>query len=121
VALHTVLGGLLLPLLGARLLSSSVNFAVNRRLVFAAPGARPVGAAAVRYAALAVLLLGANYVLLAAFTRLGVGLLPAKVLTEVLLLTASYQAQRRTVFIRRARERRRVDTGGREVTAARAR
>jgi putative flippase GtrA len=121
VVLHALVGGLLLPLLAARLLSSSVNFAVNRRLVFPAPGARPVGAAAARYAALAVVLLGANYVLLAASTRLGVGLLPAKVLTEVVLLTASYQVQRRTVFIRRARAQRRGDTAPREVSAARAR
>jgi putative flippase GtrA len=102
VGLHALIGGLLLPLLGARLLSSSVNFAVNRRLVFAAPGARSVGAAAARYAALAVVLVAAHYVLLTAATRLGVGLLPAKVCTDVLLVSASYQVQRRTVFARRA-------------------
>ena len=120
VGLHGLLGGLLLPLLGARLLSSSVNFAVNRRLVFAAPGARSVGAAAARYAALAVVLVAANYVLLAAFTHLGLGLLPAKLLTEVLLVSASYQVQRRTVFIRGAQ---RSATAGdrREVSTLRSR
>jgi putative flippase GtrA len=122
VGLHGLLGGLLLPLLGARLLSSSVNFAVNRRLVFAAPGARSVGAAAARYAALAVVLVAANYVLLAAFTRLGLGLLPAKLLTEVLLVSASYQVQRRTVFIRRARAQRSATAGDRrEVSTLRSR
>ena len=103
VVLHGLVGGLLLPLLGARLLSSSVNFAVNRRLVFAAPGARPVGAAAARYAGLAVVLLLANYLLLAGLTALGLGLLAAKVLTEALLVTASYLVQSRAVYVRRVR------------------
>nr|WP_246406159.1 glycosyltransferase [Modestobacter versicolor] len=105
VVLHALVGGLLLPLLGARLLSSCVNFAVNRSLVFAAPGARSVRAAAVRYASLAVVLLAGNYLLLAVLTRLGLGLLPAKVLTEVLLVAASYLGQRRSVYVRRVRAR----------------
>jgi hypothetical protein len=66
---------------------SSVDFAVNRRLVFAAPGARPLRAAAARYAGLTVVLFAASYLLLAAFTALGVGLLPAKLLPEVLVVT----------------------------------
>ena len=103
LVLHGLVGGLLLPLVGARLLSSSVNFAVNRRLVFAAAGARPVRAAAARYAGLAVVLLAANYLLLDALTALGVTLLPAKLLTEVLLVTASYLVQSRVVHVRRAR------------------
>jgi len=119
LVLHGLLGGLLLPLLGARLLSSSVNFAVNRRLVFAAAGARPVRAAAVRYAGLAVVLLTANYLLLDALTALGLALLPAKLLTEVLLVTASYQVQRRTVFTRRARADRTADRP--PVSSARSR
>jgi putative flippase GtrA len=101
LVLHGLLGGLLVPLVGARVLSSSVNFAVNRRLVFAAPGARNLRAAAARYAGLAVALLAANYALLAVLSALGLGLLPAKLLTEVLLVTASYQVQRRGVFTRR--------------------
>ena len=105
LVLHGLLGGLLLPLVGARLLSSTVNFAVNRRLVFAAPATRRVGAAALRYASLAVGLLAANYLLLAALTGLGLGLLPAKLLTEVLLVTASYLVQSRAVYARRVRPR----------------
>jgi putative flippase GtrA len=121
LVLHALLGGLLLPLLGARLLSSSVNFAVNRTVVFAAPGARSVGAAAARYAALAGVLFAANYLLLDAFTSLGLGLLPAKLLTEVLLLTASYQVQRRTVFSRRSPAERVAADERREVSPARSR
>ena len=104
LVLHGLVGGLLLPLVGARLLSSSVNFAVNRRLVFAAAaGARPIRAAAGRYAGLAVVLLAANYLLLDALTALGLTLLPAKLLTEVLLVTASYLVQSRVVYVRRTR------------------
>jgi putative flippase GtrA len=94
---------------------SSVDFAVNRRLVFAAPGARPLRAAAARYAGLTVVLFAASYLLLAAFTALGVGLLPAKLLTEVLLVTASYQVQRRTVFTPWPRPRPVPTDGRREV------
>jgi putative flippase GtrA len=120
VVLHGLLGGLLLPLLAARLLSSSVNFAVNRRLVFSAPGARSVRAAAARYAALAAVLFAANYVLLAGFTALGAGLLPAKVLTEALLVSLSYLVQSRAVYVRRGRTPRSTSAAeSREVTAAR--
>ena len=109
LVLHGLLGGLLLPLLGARVLSSTVNFAVNRTLVFASPGASPdasagarsVRAAALRYAALAVVLVAANYLLLAGCTALGLGLLPAKLLTEVLLVSFSYLVQSRSVYCRR--------------------
>nr|WP_205692989.1 glycosyltransferase [Cellulomonas sp. IC4_254] len=108
LALHAATGSLAASVLGARLLSAGTNFAVNRGLVFGRrrrgaggpDGLRraPLGRAAVRYATLAVLLLGAGYVLLAALTGLGVGLLPAKVATEVVLYLVSFQAQRRFVF-----------------------
>ena len=109
--LHALIGGLLLPLVGARLLSASMNFAVNRRLVFTGSGATPdadrsVRAAAARYTALALALLAANFVLLAGLTALGAGLLVAKLLTEVLLLAVSYLVQSRAVFARRVRARR---------------
>jgi len=106
LVLNGLFGGILLPLVGARLLSSTVNFAVNRRLVFAAPGARRLRSAAARYAGLALTLLAANYALLEALTALGLGLLAAKLLTEVLLVAASYVVQSRTVYVRRVRARR---------------
>jgi hypothetical protein len=56
------------------------------------------------------------------FTGLGLGLLPAKLLTEVLLVTASYQVQRRTVFTRRARQQGiEAGDGRQEVSPARFR
>jgi hypothetical protein len=61
---------------------------------------RSRGAAAVRYGALVVVLLGANYALLAALTGAGLGLLPAKLVTEVVLVAVSYRTQRHLVFTR---------------------
>jgi len=86
--------------LGARAVSSTVNFVTNRRLVFESARERPVGSAAVRYSALVVLLLAANYALLLTLTSAGLALLPAKVLTEAVLFVASYELQRRVVFAR---------------------
>lgn len=98
LVLVALTGNLLVAVLGARLLSSSVNFAVNRRLVFSRGRDKPLGAAAAQYWTLAATLLAANYGLLSAMTGLGVGLLPAKVLTELAMFVASYQLQRTVVF-----------------------
>ncbi|MGY1840647.1 MULTISPECIES: glycosyltransferase [unclassified Modestobacter] len=104
LALHALTGTLLLSVVGARAVSSGVNFLVNRRLVFGtAPDRRAPGAAAVRYGTLVVLLLGANYAVLSALTGGGLALLPAKLLTEGLLLAVSYLAQRLLVFRRPGR------------------
>ncbi|MFE4463972.1 glycosyltransferase family 2 protein [Oerskovia sp. NPDC056781] len=58
--------------------------------------------AALRYTALAVGLLAAGYGVLRGLTGLGLDLLPAKVVTEVLLFATSYEVQRRVVFGRAA-------------------
>ncbi|WP_181410869.1 GtrA family protein [Nocardioides humi] len=100
LVLHSLLGSLLVAVVGARLLSASVNFAVNRRLVFGG-AATPWHRAARRYAALAVLLLAANYLVLAGLYGLGLPLLAAKLVTEVLLVATSYVVQARFVFARR--------------------
>ena len=93
-------GSLLFSVVAARLLSSTTNFLTNRRYVFASAASTNLRAAAVRYGALAAVLLAANYGLLTTLTDLGLALLPAKLFTEVLLVTCSYQAQRRLVFAR---------------------
>jgi putative flippase GtrA len=97
LVLHALTGALLLSVVGARVLSASVNFGVNRRFVFPC-GRRDRRTAALRYAALAGGLLAANYVLLTALVALGLPLLAAKVSTEVLLVGASYLVQRSLVF-----------------------
>ncbi|MFT4219207.1 MAG: bifunctional glycosyltransferase family 2/GtrA family protein [Microbacterium sp.] len=94
----TALTGLLVPsIIAARILSASVNFAVNRRLVFHADGGRTVGQA-VRYAALAIALLASNIVWLTALTEMGLPLVAAKIATEAVLFVTSYSVQRSIVF-----------------------
>ncbi|MBD3780558.1 MAG: glycosyltransferase [Micrococcales bacterium] len=98
LALHAAAGSLAVSVLGARVLSAWTNFEVNRRLVFRRGRHLPTRRAAVRYAVLAGALLGAGYLMLALLTALGLGLLPAKVLTDALLYLLSFQLQRRVVF-----------------------
>jgi putative flippase GtrA len=101
LVLNTLTGNLLAAVVGARGLSSAVNFVTNRRMVFASQ--RPLPATLVRYYLLVSVLLLANYGLLAWLTGLGVALALAKVLVEVTLFLASYQVQRSFVFGRRTR------------------
>jgi glycosyltransferase involved in cell wall biosynthesis len=98
LAAYAVTGSLLASVLLARVTSATVNFAVNRHLVFARGRETPAGAAARGYAVLAVGVLAANYLMLRSLTGLGLAILPAKVLTEATLVGASYLAQRRLVF-----------------------
>ena len=97
LALYALTGALLPSVVAARALSASANFVANRRLVFRGSGCRPAVSAA-RYAGLAGALLVANGVLLSVLTAAGLGLLAAKVVTEVLLFIVSYRAQRWFVF-----------------------
>ncbi|WP_129339286.1 glycosyltransferase [Cellulomonas endophytica] len=100
LVLHALTGALLPSVVAARLLSGGLNFAVNRERVFVRPDGvrRPLGPALLRYAALAVALLAAGSALLVVLTDVGLPLLVGKVLTEVLLVVASYAVQRRSVF-----------------------
>jgi putative flippase GtrA len=95
VVLGLLADSLLVAVIGARVLSSSVNFLTNRRLVFAEGRHRPLSAAALRYFTLVVALLAANYVGISLLTDLGVPEVAAKILTEVLLFIASFTVQRR--------------------------
>jgi glycosyltransferase involved in cell wall biosynthesis len=95
VALLTLValtGSLALSAVGARLISATVNYRVNQRVVFGARGS------AVRYALLALALLAANVVLLEALTAATGSVLAAKLLTETALFTTSFLVQRCVVF-----------------------
>lgn len=96
--LTLVTDSLLVAVLGARAVSSAVNFLVNRRLVFNHGRDRPVSAAGLRYFSLVAVLLAANYGLLSVLGAVSVAALPAKVLTEIVLLTVSYAMQQRYLF-----------------------
>jgi putative flippase GtrA len=94
-------GRLLVAVVLARVLSSTVNFVVNRHLVFRHGRKVPIGRSAYRYFSLVVCVLAVNYGVLHLLNeRLDVPLLPAKLLTEIALFVAGFQIQRRFVFAR---------------------
>ena len=92
-------GNLLAAVVGARLISGTANFFMNRRVFRARRGT--VVRTAVRYGVLAVSLLAASYLLLKALTTIGIPLGIAKVLGDGAIYVASYVAQRRLVFTER--------------------
>ena len=98
LALQSLTGDLLVSVVGARLTSAGVNFVANRRLVFDGRRRVRTRVAATRYAALATALLALNFLLLSALGAAGIALLPAKVLTELALVSTSFAAQRAFVF-----------------------
>lgn len=93
------LTGMLVPsIIAARLLSASVNFWLNRRVVFLRRGRERLGRQVVQYALLAALLLASNIVWISYLTDLGVPLWAAKGITELVLFFTSYRVQRGVVF-----------------------
>lgn len=105
MALYAATGWLLGSVVAARLLSASINFAVNRGAVFRAAREVPVRIAAVRYASLAALILAANFGVLTALVDVGVPTLAAKIVTDATLFVVSYAVQRAVVFAPAARGR----------------
>jgi len=98
--LFMITGSLLVAVVGARLISATVNFLVNRYLVFSATEQRSGPRHAARYAALAGGMLLANFGALSAATAVGIPLVPAKIVIEAVLYLASFQVQRLFVFSR---------------------
>lgn len=91
-------GMLTLSIVLARLVSSSVNFWINRRVVFMHRGREGAAKQAVSYALLAGILLLSNVVWMSYLTEVGVPLLLARIVTELVLFITSYRVQRRGVF-----------------------
>jgi len=96
--LTSLTGWLVASIIAARLLSATVNFAVNRRFVFQRQGRAHAVQHALGYALLAGALLASNIVWMEALGGMGVPLIVAKVITEAVLFVTSYQVQRRFVF-----------------------
>jgi glycosyltransferase involved in cell wall biosynthesis len=92
LVLFTLTGSVALSAVGARLISASVNYRVNRRYVFGTRGS------ALRYVLLAVTLLTLNVVLLEVFTSVTGSVLAGKLLAEATLFGLSYLVQRIIVF-----------------------
>lgn len=97
LVLAAVTGQLILSIVLARIASASVNFALNRRIVFRG-ATRPRAKNAARYALLAVLLLASNIVWMSTLTSFGVPLAVAKIATEIVMFVLSYAIQKNFVF-----------------------
>jgi len=89
--------GLLISVVLARLISATVNFTLNKLVVFKSKGSWKKEI--VRYAALAVCILAANYLLLNLLNiRMGWPLWIAKLLVEVVLFAINFMVQGRLVY-----------------------
>lgn len=100
MVLHALTGNLLASVVGARLISGTANFFMDRRVFRAAPGT--VTRTAVRYVALAVCLLAGSYLALRLLTGIGIPLGIAKIIGDGAVYVVSYLVQRRVVFRERA-------------------
>ena len=96
LVLNALTGALFFPVVAARMVSASVNFAMNRR-VFEATGV-PLRRSALRYAALAVAVIAGSYTMLAVVTGIGMPLWIAKIIADTTMYLVSYSAQSRYVF-----------------------
>jgi putative flippase GtrA len=110
--LTVVMDSLLLAVLGARAVSSAVNFLVNRHVVFEHGRDRPAKATGVRYFSLVAVLLAANFGLIWALEAVAVPALPAKILAEITLLAISFAVQQRYLFSRKAARSQAASTPG---------
>ena len=94
--LYPLTGNLAASVVLARLASATLNFGLNRHLVFGA-ARTPLWPSVRRYALLAAVVLAANLMLMEVLTPV-LGLVVAKVLTEAGLFLAGYAVQSRLVF-----------------------
>lgn len=95
--------GLLVSTVGARLVSASANFCINRSVVF--KGNETLGRSMLKYATLAGCILVVNYGLMHLLTlTLGMNRALAKVLVEVALYAVSFAVQGRVVYRRKDKE-----------------
>lgn len=101
--LTAMTGSLLTAVIGARVISSATNFAINRDLVFKYGRERSLKAEAAGYFALAAGLVVVNYLALECLTSIGLPLLPAKILTDLGLFLISYAVQTQLLFAGRRR------------------
>jgi putative flippase GtrA len=99
LVLVAMTGDLVLSAIGARLLSATVNYAVNRAYVFGTRRTPPARRrSALRYATLASVLLAANVLLLEALVLAVGSVIVAKLLTEGTLAAVSFLVQRHVIF-----------------------
>ncbi|MBR7088006.1 MAG: bifunctional glycosyltransferase family 2/GtrA family protein [Mogibacterium sp.] len=100
-ALLLIIGpGLIFANIGARVVSSAVNFTLNRRVVFKSEKSALRSAA--EYFALAAFILAGNTLVLQTLTgTLGFGAMAAKIMTEILFFMISWTVQKYVIFYTR--------------------
>jgi len=82
--------------IAARIFSGTLNFEINRRVVFG--GRSTVRQSAAKYLMLAVFILACNTALLTLLTGIGVNAYIAKIITESVMFAVSWIVQRTAVF-----------------------
>lgn len=88
---------LLIAVVGARVISSTVNFIVNRNVVFAKKGGS-LAKHIFGYYLLVVIIMIANYSIISGLKSIGVNVYIAKIITEAILFVLSFFVQKRVVF-----------------------
>lgn len=98
---QSITGSLFWSVVSARVISSIFNYSLNKMLVFQAKNISGKQSAP-KYFGLVVIIMLANYSLLAFMTETaGIPSVPAKLLTETVLFCLSYTVQRFLIFRRR--------------------
>ena len=87
-----------IPVVSARVISSLVNFSVNRHVIFSKKDKQSLKRHLIGYYLLAAVILALNYAIISALNAFGLNLYLAKALTEILLFLLSFFVQRRVVF-----------------------
>ena len=88
---------LIISNVGARLISSTVNYNINRRLVFRSKA--KVASSALQYFLLAGIILIGNTIVLSTLTgTLGINSMLAKVMTEIIFFFISWTVQKYVIF-----------------------
>lgn len=92
-------GSLIISNIGARLVSGTANYTMNKKLVFRSRTG--FAKSAVQYALLAAFILAGNTVVLSTLVEtLGMNSLAAKLITEVIFFAISWTVQRYVIFFR---------------------
>jgi len=94
-----ITNGLIVSNIGARLVSGTVNFTLNRKLVFRSRTGFAKSAA--QYVMLAAFILAGNTIVLSTLAgTLGINSLAAKLITEVVFFAISWTVQKYVIFFR---------------------
>jgi len=94
-----IANGLILSNIGARLVSGTVNYTLNKRLVFRSRTGFAKSAA--QYAMLAAFILAGNTIVLSTLVgTLGINSLAAKLITEAVFFAISWTVQKYVIFFR---------------------